>query len=90
LSLADLEKLALSSRVQAQPGAPTAAAVDPAVRETVTGAILGVIFAGFIVCLLGLMATLLVPDLPLQARTRPEPLDRALGEAPGEPPADPA
>jgi hypothetical protein len=90
LSLADLEKLAVSSRVQAQPGAPTAAAVDPAVRETVTGAILGVIFAGFIVCLLGLMATLLVPDLRLQARTRPEPLNRALGEAPGEPPADPA
>lgn len=89
LSLADLEKLALSSRVQAQPGAPTAAAVDPAVRETVTGAILGVIFAGFIVCLLGLMATLLVPDLPLQAR--PKPIDgHTLGEAPGEPPADPA
>ena len=90
LSLADLEKLALATRVQAQPGAPTAAAVDPAVRETVTGAILGVIFAGFVVCLLGLMATLLVPDLPLQARGKPEPLDRALGEAPGEPPADPA
>jgi EmrB/QacA subfamily drug resistance transporter len=91
LSLADLEKLALSSRGQAQPGAPTVAAVDPAVREVVTEAILGVIFAGFIVCLLGFTATLFVPALPLQARNRPEPLDgRALGEAPGEPPADPA
>ena len=89
LSLADLEKLALSSRVQAQPGAPTAAAVDPAVRETVTSAILGVIFAGFIVCLLGFTATLLVPDLPLTPR--PKPVDgHTLGEAPGEPPADPA
>jgi EmrB/QacA subfamily drug resistance transporter len=90
LKLADLEKLALSSRVQAKPGAPAVAAVDPAVREVVTQAILGVIFAGFIVCLLGLSATLLVPALPLQSRNKPEPLERALGEAPGEPPADPA
>jgi EmrB/QacA subfamily drug resistance transporter len=89
LSLADLEKLALSSRVQTKPGAPTVATVDPAVRGVVTQAILGVIFAGFIVCLLGLTATLFVPDLPLQAR--PRPIDgHTLGEAPGEPPADPA
>ena len=91
LSLADLEKLALSSRTPSQPGAPAAAAVDPAVRGVVTEAILGVIFAGFIVCLLGLVSTLFVPNLKLQARNKPEPLDgRALGEAPGEPPADPA
>ncbi|CAN5319992.1 N/A [soil metagenome] len=91
LSLADLEKLSLSSRTQAAPGAPTTAAVDPAVRGVVTRAILGVIFTGFLVCLLGLLSTLLVPNLPLQARNKPEPLDpRTLGEAPGEPPADPA
>jgi MFS family permease len=91
LSLADLEKLALSSRTQAEPGSPTTAAVDPAVRTVVTEAILGVIFAGFIVCLLGFASTLLVPNLKLQARNKPEPIDgRALGEAPGEPPADPA
>ncbi|WP_428151202.1 MDR family MFS transporter [Brevundimonas sp.] len=91
LSLADLEKLALSSRTRATSGEPTAATVDPRVRETVTTAILGVIFAGFLVCLLGLLSTLLVPNLRLQDRNRTDPLDgRSLGEAPGEPPADPA
>jgi MFS family permease len=79
LSLADLERLAMSASMA--PG--EAGAVDPAVRETVTEAILGVIFAGFVVCLLGLGATLAVPSLPLQARIRPE----AVGEAPGEPPS---
>jgi EmrB/QacA subfamily drug resistance transporter len=78
LSLADLEKLAMSSSMS-----PDAEAVDPAVRETVTEAILGVIFAGFIVCLLGFTATLAVPALPLQARIKPE----AVSEAPGEPPS---
>ena len=88
LSLADLEKLALSSRSQAEPGTPTTAAVDPAVRTVVTEAILGVIFTGFIVCLLGLASTLLVPNLKLPARG--ETRGRDLGEAPGEPPPDPA
>jgi hypothetical protein len=78
LSLADLEKLAMSSSMS-----PQADAVDPAVRETVTEAILGVIFAGFVVCLLGFTATLAVPALPLQARIKPE----AVSEAPGEPPS---
>ncbi|CAN5358887.1 N/A [soil metagenome] len=86
LSLADLEKLALSNRAQAAPGAPTTTAVDPAVRGVVTEAILGVIFTGFLVCLLGLLTTLAVPSLPLQARARSEPL----GEAPGEPPPETA
>ena len=91
LSLGELEKLAVSSRVQGAPGAPAAAPVDPRVRDTVTKAILGVIFTGFLVCLLGLLSTLLVPDLPLSTRETPKPLDpRSLGEAPGEPPADPA
>jgi EmrB/QacA subfamily drug resistance transporter len=88
LSLADLEKLALSSRAETEPGSPTTAAVDPAVRTVVTEAIVGVIFAGFIVCLLGFASTLLVPNLKLAAR--PETKGRDLGEAPGEPPADPA
>ncbi|CAN5143448.1 N/A [soil metagenome] len=82
LSLADLEKLAVAGRTAAA-GAPAAAPVDPRVREAVTSAIQGVIFTGFIVCLLGLLSTLLVPALPLQARVRKgSPI-----EAPGEPPA---
>lgn len=86
LSLADLERMALAP---ATPGGSTSA-VDPAVRHTVAEAILGVIFAGFVVCLLGLMSTLLVPDLPLQPSRKPDPLDvRALGEAPGEAPRSP-
>ena len=95
LSLADLEKLALTGPAKGADAAAGAAvdapAVDPAVRAVVTEAMLGVIFAGFIVCLLGFSATLLVPALPLQARETPglSP-DRPLGEAPGEPPADPA
>jgi MFS family permease len=88
LSLADREKLALSSRVQTEPGSPTTAAVDPGVRGVVTEAILGVIFTGFIVCLLGFASTLLVPNLRLEARGPAR--GRELGEAPGEPPADPA
>ncbi|MDB5420903.1 MAG: drug resistance transporter, EmrB/QacA subfamily [Brevundimonas sp.] len=89
LSLADLERLSVAGHAPAQPGAP-APVVDPQVRETVTKAILGVIFTGFLVCLLGLLSTLLVPNLPLLDRSRPERLDHVLGEAPGEPPADPA
>jgi len=83
LSLPDLEKLAMASRSpDSASGETTAAPVDPVVRETVTGAIQGVIFAGFIVCLLAFLATLLVPNLPLVSRAKPE---DALGEAPGEP-----
>lgn len=89
LSLADLERLSVAGHAPAQPGSP-ASVIDPQVRETVTKAILGVIFTGFLVCLLGLLSTLLVPNLPLLDRSRPERLDHALGEAPGEPPADPA
>ncbi len=86
LSLAELERMTVEAHQSTRNGAPVA--VDPEVREAVSSAILGVIFAGFIVCLLGFAATLLVPDLPLQASRRPEPLNvRALGEAPGEPPA---
>lgn len=88
LSLADLERLSLAGRTSAEAGSTApAASIDPRVRETVTHAILGVIFTGFLVCLLGLLSTLLVPNLKLQDRRGPE---RALGEAPGEPPADPA
>ncbi|CAN5238785.1 N/A [soil metagenome] len=83
LSLADLEKLAVASRSDGSAGAPAAVPVDPRVRETVTSAIQGVIFTGFIVCLLGLLSTLLVPALPLQARVRPG----SPTEAPGEPPS---
>lgn len=82
LSLADLEKLALSTSMGPQAKASgEAPAVDPAVRETVTEAILGVIFAGVIVCFLGFLCTLAVPALPLHARIKPE----AVSEAPGEP-----
>jgi predicted MFS family arabinose efflux permease len=85
LSLADLEKLALATALP--PGerssASAAPAVDPVIRGTVTEAILGVIFAGAIVCLLGFLCTLAVPALPLQARIKPE----AVSEAPGEPPS---
>lgn len=87
LSLADLERLSVASHMASEPGV-VAPVVDPRVRETVTSAILGVIFTGFLVCLLGLLSTLLVPNLPLQDRTRPERLDRVLGEAPGEAPID--
>ncbi|CAN5259014.1 N/A [soil metagenome] len=83
LSLADLEKLAVAGRTADAGAAPAGAAVDPRVRETVTNAIQGVIFTGFIVCLLGLLSTLLVPALPLQARVRPG----SPTEAPGEPPS---
>ncbi len=83
LSLADLEKLAVASRSGGPAGAPAAAPVDPRVRQTVTSAVQGVIFTGFIVCLLGLLSTLLVPALPLQARVRPG----SPTEAPGEPPS---
>ena len=83
LSLADLEKLAVAGRVAGATGAPAVPAVDPRVRETVTGAVQGVIFTGFIVCLLGLLSTLLVPALPLQARVR----SGSPTEAPGEPPS---
>ena len=83
LSLADLEKLAVAGRVSAAAGAAAPPAVDPRVRERVTGAIQGVIFTGFIVCLLGLISTLLVPALPLQARVR----SGSPTEAPGEPPS---
>ena len=87
LSLADLERLSVASHMESEPGV-VAPVVDPRVRETVPSAILGVIFTGFLVCLLGLLSTLLVPNLPLQDRTRPERLDRVLGEAPGEAPID--
>lgn len=89
LSLADLERLSVASHAPTEPGA-SAPVVDPQVRETVTQAILGVIFTGFLVCLIGFGATLLVPNLALVDRKTPERLDHALGEAPGEPPADPA
>lgn len=85
LSLAELERMTVDAHQSTQNGAPVA--VDPEVREAVSSAILDVIFAGFLVCLLGFASTLLVPDLPLQDRRKPEPLNvRALGEAPGEPP----
>jgi MFS family permease len=83
LSLADLETLAMSTSLPPGERAPAsdAAPGDPAVRETVTQAILGVIFTGFVVCFLGFLCTLAVPALPLQARIKPE----AVTEAPGEP-----
>ena len=83
LSLADLEKLTVAGRVDGAAETGVAPAVDFRVRETVTGAVQGVIFTGFIVCLLGLLSTLLVPALPLQARVR----SGSPTEAPGEPPA---
>lgn len=86
LSLAEIEKMAVGAH-QGAAGEGAVAVVQPEVRAAVTSAILGVVFTGFLVCLLGLASTLLVPDLPLQASRKPEPLDvRALGEAPGEPP----
>jgi len=81
LSLADLEKLAIANRAAGITAGDGAAPVDFRVRETVTSAIQGVIFTGFIVCLLGLLSTLLVPALPLHARVR----RGSSGEAPGEP-----
>jgi len=80
ISLSDLERMALASQAE---GAH--APIDPMVRDTVSEAIKGVMFAGFLVSLLGLLATGLVPELPLKSFRDPEPL----GEAPGEPPPDP-
>jgi EmrB/QacA subfamily drug resistance transporter len=80
LSLADLERMTLAG--QGGPNSQAAQPVDPLVKARVTEAIKGVIFAGFWVCLLGVLATLRIPEIPLRAHTRPEPL----GEAPGEPP----
>lgn len=89
LTLADLEALSLPGQSAGAFGPDQAPqAVDPVVRDTVTRAILGVVFAGFIVCLLGALSTLFVPSLPLEDRNRRPGVDpRALGEAPGDPPA---
>ncbi|MES2188175.1 MAG: MDR family MFS transporter [Pseudomonadota bacterium] len=82
LSLAALERMALES--QSTDGSGARPPVDPAVRATVTTAVKGVISAGTLVCLLALLATLFVPELPL----RGPPSHRPLGEAPGEPPEE--
>ncbi|MDC7685301.1 MDR family MFS transporter [Asticcacaulis sp. BYS171W] len=80
LSLAELERMALAGQSEGAAHAD----VPPEVRETVSDAIKGVMFAGFLVCLLGLVVTAMVPELPLKSFSKPEPL----GEAPGEPPPE--
>ncbi|MDC7692869.1 MULTISPECIES: MDR family MFS transporter [Asticcacaulis] len=87
LSLAELERMALASQTDGsvQSGGPKVA-LDPVVRDTISEAIKGVMFAGFLVSILGLLATGLIPELPLKSLRDPEPL----GEAPGEPPREPS
>jgi len=87
LSLAELERMALASQTDGsvQSGG-SKVALDPVVRDTVSEAIKGVMFAGFLVSILGLLATGLIPELPLKSFRDPEPL----GEAPGEPPREPS
>ncbi len=85
LTLADLERMSVDAQV-AVPRAPGRAPaarkpIDPVMRATVTAAVRGVIRAGILVSVLALLATLLVPQLPLKSYAKVEPL----GEAPGEP-----
>ncbi|MFP1130301.1 MDR family MFS transporter [Asticcacaulis sp. W401b] len=85
LSLAELERMALASQTETSvQGTGGRAPLDPVVRDTISDAIKGVMFAGFLVSILGLLATALIPELPLKAFRDPEPL----GEAPGEPPRE--
>ncbi len=85
LGLADLERMAVASQAKPAPGAPPPAPLDPAVRTVVTRAVRGVIWAGLVVCVLALLATLRIPELPLRDSVRQEAGGaEALGEGPGQ------
>jgi EmrB/QacA subfamily drug resistance transporter len=74
LTLSDLEQMAVASQIAAHgQGAHPAvhAALDMKGRVVVTNAIRGVIFTALIVSVLGLLTTLLVPELPLRSRQPP-------------------
>jgi EmrB/QacA subfamily drug resistance transporter len=74
LTLSDLEQMAVASQIAAHgQGAHPAvhAALDMTGRVVVTNAIRGVIFTALIVSVLGLLTTLLVPELPLRSRQPP-------------------
>jgi len=66
LTLSDLEQMAVNSQVAAHNGVH--AALDMTGRLVVTNAIRGVIFTALIVSVIGLLTTLLVPELPLRSR----------------------
>jgi EmrB/QacA subfamily drug resistance transporter len=71
LTLSDLEQMAVNSQLAAHvKGAHAAAhaALDMTGRLVVTNAIRGVIFTALIVSVLGFLATMLVPELPLRSR----------------------
>jgi EmrB/QacA subfamily drug resistance transporter len=76
LTLSDLEQMAVDSQVAAHAQgahlqaahAAVHAALDMTGRLVVTNAIRGVIFTALIVSVLGVLATMLVPELPLRSR----------------------
>jgi hypothetical protein len=81
LSLDQLEKLALADRA-----AHTATAVSPALKAAMTHAMTQVFWAGTAIAFLGLVAILLVPELPLRSKVAPpEPVaEPGEGEGPSE------
>jgi len=68
LTLSDLEQMAVDSQVAAHAHGAAHAALDMTGRLVVTNAIRGVIFTALIVSVLGLLTTMLVPELPLRSR----------------------
>jgi EmrB/QacA subfamily drug resistance transporter len=76
LTLSDLEQMAVDSQVAAHAQgahlqaahAAVHAALDMTGRLVVTNAIRGVIFTALIVSVLGVLSTMLVPELPLRSR----------------------
>jgi len=76
LSLADLQRIAAERDGQRLgPGG-----ADRQVAQQVTDAVRGVVFAGALVSLLALAATLAVPELPLKSAPRAEERDEARAE----------
>jgi hypothetical protein len=69
LTLSDLERMAVSQAAGAHHAAVAhRALLDMAGRVIVTDAIRGVVFTALVVSGLGLLLTLLVPELPLRSR----------------------
>ena len=86
LSLSDLEKLAVSRTSgpsASVPGKPAglAMAVDEATQTLITTAMRHVFFAGFIVLIAGVAATLLIPGAKLKGRGPPGALEEATQKA---------
>ncbi|WPB54999.1 MDR family MFS transporter [Xylophilus sp. GOD-11R] len=64
LTLAELERMAIAA-----PGAPGSAGLDAAMRAQVTDAVKNVIGVGTLICLLALLTTFFVTELPLRSAT---------------------